>query len=328
MNASKTTGHNDTRTTLDVIIVGSGPAGLSAALVLGRSRRRVFVLDAGRPRNAPSAGVHGFFSRDGVKPEELLQIGWEQLRPYESVEHREGQVVEVRGSDGAFEVVLDNREGLYAGKLLLASGVSDELPETPGFRELWGRGVYHRPYCHGWEVRDRSLAVLNSGEMAAEHAAMVRNWSRDIVLLTDGSPGPDEEDRRRLRALGVPVEEKKISHLEGDAENRTLHQVLFEDGSSLDREAIFYGPPQRQGAGLAEMLGCEIESVGPAPAVVKSDPLTRETTVPGVYVAGDAGSPVQSVIFAAASGANAAYFMNHALVAEEFAAAGEQRIAT
>lgn len=328
MNTIRTDGCDEAETALDVVIVGGGPAGLSAALVLGRSRRRVLILDAGEPRNAPSAAAHGFFSRDGVKPEELLRIGREQLRPYESVEYREARVVSVRGSDGAFEVVLENGESLSARKLLLASGVSDELPETPGFREFWGRGIVHCPYCHGWEMRDRPLAVLNSGEMAAEHAAMVRNWSPDLVLLTDGSPGPDEEGRRRLCALGVLVEEKKISHLEGDAENRTLHQVVFEDGSSLDREAIFYGPPQRQGAGLAEMLGCEIESVGPAPAVVKSDPLTRETTVPGVYVAGDAGSPVQSVIFAAASGANAAYFMNHALVAEEFAAAGEQRIAT
>ena len=323
-----TNSHHNAEFAFDAIVVGGGPSGLSAALVLGRSRRRVLVLDAGEPRNAPSSGAHGFFSRDGVKPEELLRIGREQLEPYEGVEYREDRAVGVGGSDGAFEIFLENGESLYARKLLLASGVSDELPETPGFRKFWGKGVYHCPYCHGWEVRDRPLAVLNSGEGAAEHAALVRNWSRDLVLLTDGSPGPDEEERRRLRVLGVPVEEKKISCLEGDAENRTLHRVVFEDGSSLDREGIFYGPPQRQKTGLAEMLGCEIEPEGSAPAVLKSDPLTRETTVPGLDVAGDASSPVQSVIFAAASGANAAYFMNHAMVAEEFAAAGEPRPVT
>ena len=206
MNTIRTNGRNEADTTLDVVIVGGGPAGLSAALVLGCSRRRVQILDTGEPRNAPSSGAHGFFSRDGVEPRELLRIGREQLQPYGDVEYREARVVSVRGFDGAFEVVLENGESLSARKLLLASGVSDELPETPGFRKFWGKGVFHCPYCHGWEVRDRPLAALNSGEAAAEHAAMVLNWSPDLVLLTDGSPGPDEEGRRRLRALGVPVE--------------------------------------------------------------------------------------------------------------------------
>jgi thioredoxin reductase len=307
----------------DVVVVGGGSAGLSAALVLGRSRRRTLVLDAGEPRNAPSSGVHGFFSRDGIPPEELLKIGREQLEPYPSVEVRSARVTDTSGENGDFEVILDDGAVVRARKLLLATGVVDELPEKPGFKEFWGRGVYHCPYCHGWEVRDRPLAVLNSGEGAAERAAFIRNWSRDLVLLTDGPAKLDEEGRRTLRALDIPVREERISHLEGDPGGAAggLRRIHFEDGSSLEREGLFYVPPQRQGSELAEMLGCEIVAMGQAPAGVKADPTTRETTVAGVYVAGDAGNAVQSALLAAASGANAAFFVNHSLVADEVAAA-------
>jgi thioredoxin reductase len=176
---------------------------LSAALVLGRSRRRTLVLDAGEARNAPSSGVHGFFSRDGIPPETLLQIAREQLGTYPGVEMRSARAAGARGRDGDFEVILDDGSVVRTRKLLLATGVVDELPEKPGFEELWGRGVYHCPYCHGWEVRDRPLAVLNSSEGAAEHAALIRNWSRDLVLLTDGPAGLSAEGRRTLLALDV-----------------------------------------------------------------------------------------------------------------------------
>src|ERR687889_709994 len=166
----------------DVVVVGGGSAGLSAALILGRSRRQTLVVDAGEPRNAPSSGVHGFFSRDGISPEELLEIGREQLEPYPSVEVRSARVSGTSGVNGDFEVILDDGSVVRARKLLLATGVVDELPDKPGFEELWGSGVYHCPYCHGWEVRDRPLAVLNPGGEAAERAAFIRNWSRDLAL--------------------------------------------------------------------------------------------------------------------------------------------------
>jgi thioredoxin reductase len=308
-------------TRYDVLVVGGGTAGLSAALVLGRSRRRTLVLDTGDPRNAPSSGVHGFFSRDGTPPKELLQIGHEQLRPYPSVEVRSARAIGVRGEDGGFEVDLDDGSSVGARKLLLATGVVDELPETPGFRELWGRGVYHCPYCHGWEVRDRPLAVYAGGQDPGgpvERAIFLRNWSRDLVVLTDGPSDLDAAGREKLDALGVPLNEKGIARLEGREDgSEGLSRIVFEDGSSLEREGLFYGPPQRQRSGLAEALGCEIVAMGPASEVVKADPLTNETSVPGVYVAGDAGSPLQSVALAAASGANAAAFLNHALCAED-----------
>ncbi len=261
------------RARYDAVIVGAGTAGLSAALLLGRSRRRVLVLDGGEPRNAPSAGVHGFFTRDGVSPGELLEIGREQLEPYGGVEYRVERATGVSGSDGAFEVVLEGGETVSARKLVLATGVVDELPERPGFKELWGRGVYHCPYCHGWEVRDRPLAVMAGGEEVLERSVLIRNWSRELVALTDGSSLGDEA-RARLDALGVPVREERISRLEGKSDgSEGLLRVVFEDGSSIEREGLFYGPPQRQRSPLAKALGCEIVAMGPALEVVKADPM-------------------------------------------------------
>jgi thioredoxin reductase len=301
----------------DVVVVGAGAAGLSAALVLGRSRRRVLVLDGGEPRNAPSSGVHYFLTRDGTTPEELLRIGREQLEPYSGVELRRARATGAVGADGDFGVTLEDGATVGTRKILLATGVQDDLPEKPGFREFWGRGVYHCPYCHGWEVRDRPLAVLDSGEGAAERAILIRNWSRDLILLTDGPAKLEDGAREKLGALGVPVNETPISRLEGDEATGILRRIVFEDGSEVSRESLFYGPPQRQRSDLAEALGCEFEATEPLPTTVKNDPMTKETTVPGVYVAGDAGTMIQTAIAAASSGAVAAAFINHSLVTED-----------
>lgn len=306
----------------DAVIVGAGTAGLSAALVLGRSRRRVLVLDGGGPRNAPSRGSHGFFTRDGVGPGELLEIGRRQLEPYPGVEYRAERATGIAGADGAFEVALEAGEEVSARKLVLATGVSDELPDRPGFRELWGRGVYHCPYCHGWEVRDRPLAVMAKGDEVLERAVLIRNWSRDLVALTDGSPVGDEV-RARLGALGVPVHEGRISRLEGRKDGAEgLAGVVFEDGRSIGREGLFYGPPQRQRSPLAAAAGCEIVSMGPASEIVKTDSVTGETSVAGLYAVGDAGLPMQSVALAAASGSVAAAMLNHALCEADAATTG------
>ncbi len=274
------------------------------------------MLDGGEPRNAPSSGVHYFLTRDGITPEEFLRVGREQLEPYPNVELRQTRVTGAAGSDGDFEVTLEDGS-VGARKLLLATGVYDELPERPGFREFWGRGIYHCPYCHGWEVRGRPLAVLDPGEGAAERVALIRNWSRDLILLTDGPAMLDDGSREKLDALGVPINDTPISRLEGDEIAGVIRRIVFEDGSEVSREGIFYVPPQRQRSDLAEALGCEFEATGPLPTVVKNDPTTKETTIAGVYVAGDAGTMIQAAITAAASGAVAAAFINLSLVAED-----------
>jgi thioredoxin reductase len=172
-------------------------------------------------------------------------------------------------------------------------------------------------------VRDRPLTVLNSGEDAAEQAALIRNWSRDLILLTDGPAMLEDEAREKLGVLGIPMIETPISRVEGDREKGILHRIVFEDGSEVSREGLFYRPPQLQRSDLAEALGCESETTGPLPTVVKNDPMTRETTVPGVHVAGDAGTMLQGAIMAAASGASAAAFINHALITQDTEGKGE-----
>ena len=300
----------------DAVVVGAGAAGLSAALVLGRSRRRVLVLDGGQPRNAPSSGVHYFLTRDGTPPVELLRIAREQLEPYAGVEVRKALAVRADRSGADFQIALEDGSTVGTRRILLATGVHDELPERPGFRELWGRGIFHCPYCHGWEVRDRPLAVLAPAQGAVEYSALIRNWSRDLVVLTDGAPNLDAPSRSRLDALGVPVKEERISRLEDDGVGG-LRRIFFEDGSEIEREGLFYAPPQRQRSDLAKALGCETEAMGPIPEVVKSDPTTHETTVEGVFVAGDAGTMKQGAIMAASSGAVAAASLNHSLVLED-----------
>ncbi|QYJ15223.1 Thioredoxin reductase [Rubrobacter xylanophilus DSM 9941] len=304
----------------DVVVVGAGAAGLSAALMLGRSRRRTLVLDGGPPRNAPAAHSHGLFTRDGVPPGELLRLGKKDLEAYPSVEVREAVAVGASGSDGNFQVEVSGGERVSARKILLASGVVDEMPDIPGFTEAWGKGIFHCPYCHGWEVRERALAVFESGASLMHRVLLVRNLSRDLVAITDGA-GVSDEDRGRLSALGVPLYESGISRIESDEEGEKLVRIVLGDGTEIEREGLFMNPPQRQRSELAEMLGCEMKYVGMMRGyTISVDPMTRETSVKGVFAAGDAGiPPAQSLPNAVATGANAATFINYALASDDVA---------
>lgn len=307
----------------DAIIVGAGAAGLSAALMLGRSKRRTLVLDGGPPRNAPAEHSHGLFTRDGATPDELLRLGKRDLEAYSSVEVREIFATGASGMDGNFEVMLDGGETVSARKILLASGVVDETPDIPGFAEAWGRGIHHCPYCHGWEVRDTPLAVFGSGDSVMHRVTLIRNWSRDLVAITDGSEVPGG-DREKVSALGVPLYESGISRIESDGETGKLTRIVLGDGKEIEREGLFTNPPQRQRSELAEMLGCGIEYVEMMSSyMISADPMTRETTVTGVFAAGDAGKQfgsTQSLPNAAATGSNAGAFMNYALASDDAAA--------
>ncbi len=296
---------------LDVIVIGAGPAGLSAALVLGRICRRVLVIDSGKPRNAPSPASHSFFTRDGITPAELLRIGREQLRPY-NVEVLDAEVTDAFREGDAFTVVLgDGSEGSRrsARHLLLATGVVDPLPDIEGLRELWGTGVVHCAYCHGWEVRDQPLAVYANGDSAAEIVALVRCLSRDVVLCTDG-PADLGDHREILNRNGIPVREETIVRVEG--KDGHLERIVFADGPALSRHTLFLPTLPRQHSDLAERLGCELTGFG----LVKVDSDGR-TTVPGVYAAGDLALRRHQVVVASADGAIAGIAINHELAWEE-----------
>jgi thioredoxin reductase len=296
---------------VDVIVVGGGAAGLSAALVFGRSRRRTLVLDAGQPRNAPSSAAHSVFTRDGTPPGELLSIGREQLRPYPSVELRAGEAADARVVEGGIEVSVADGSTVRARRLLLAFGVIDDLPEVEGIEALWGRSVLHCPYCHGWEVRDQPLALYGRGKTGIQLAQLLCGWSDDLVLCTNGPAKLSAEEREQLARHGVQVREERIVRLEGNA--GLLARIVFADGSDLARSAMFLRPPQRLRSDLAARLGCELTDHG----LIQTDEWGR-TSVHGVYAAGDAATPLQQVIRAAASGASAAIAINHALLVEDF----------
>ncbi len=203
----------------DVIIVGAGPAGLSAALILGRCRRRVLVCDTGQPRNAAAHSLHGFLTRDGTEPGELLRIGREQLRHYETVEVRDIAVVDAVRKDDSFELTLEDGSHVNARKLLLASGVVDELPLIAGFAEFYGHGVYHCPYCDGWEVRDLPLAVYGPAMHGERLALELTAWSSDIVLCTNGPANLDDETLLRLTRNGIALREERIDVWKGKTAN-------------------------------------------------------------------------------------------------------------
>lgn len=294
----------------DVIIIGGGPAGLSAALILGRCRRRVLVCDAGKPRNAASEALHGYLTRDGLPPSELLRIGREQLRQYTTVELRDIAVTEAARAGDRFEVMLTDGTRLSSRKLLLATGVVDHIPEIEGIESFYGRSVWHCPYCDGWEVRDRPLAVYGRGENGKGLALELTVWSRDLVLCTDGPSGLEPSDIERLSHNGISLREERIRRLEG--RGGQLENIVFANGEKLARHGMFFSTGNRQGCDLPARLGCEFTEKG---AVNTGE--YESTQIPGLYVAGDASRAVQLVIVAASEGAQAAFAINTALLKED-----------
>ncbi|HKV84967.1 MAG TPA: NAD(P)/FAD-dependent oxidoreductase [Ktedonobacterales bacterium] len=296
----------------DVIIVGAGPAGLSAALILGRCRRRVLVLDSGQPRNAAAHELHGYLTRDCVPPGEMLRLGREQLRQYETVELRDAEAHTASRGDDFFDVTLANGERCSARILLLATGMVDDVPEVAGAREFYGHGVHHCPYCDGWEHRDQPIVIYGRGHDAAGLALELTVWSRDLTLCADGAAELSAKDRERLARHGVAVREERVDRLEG--RDGWLARVVFSGGEAIPAGALFFAENPRQRCDLPEALGCEFTASG---AVRTGE--HEVTNVPGLYVAGDASRRVQLAIIAAAEGAGAAFAINTALLERDLA---------
>jgi thioredoxin reductase len=295
----------------DVAIVGGGPAGLAAALVLGRMRRRVLLLDADDPAHGVSEGVHGLFGHDGTPPLALRRTAQEQLRPYESVTTETVTVEQARVTPSGFSVVAGGTTS-EAGVLLLATGMRYELPRIEGVAELWARGVYHCPYCHGWEMRDQPLAVYGAG--AAHLALLLSSLSDDVVLLTDGSSDLDPDEAEQLRRRGIVIRDDAVARLEGG--DGRLARVVFADGSTDDRPGLFFVPSFTPSP-LAAQLGCEVDQ---SDAVVIDE--DGRTSVPGVFAAGDTTTDKKAVVLAAAAGSRAAYAINAGLASGLLPGAG------
>ena len=292
----------------DAVIVGGGPAGLSAALVLGRCRRRVLLVDAGRPRNAASRRLHGFLTRDGVDPMELRRIARRQLSPYD-VELVRGEVVQVKPRKRGFVIALAGGQRLSSRILLIATGVVDRIPALEGLPALYGRSVFHCPYCDGWEVRDRALAVYGRGKNGAGLALSLKTWSPDVTLLSDGPPRLSPELQQVLATRRVAVDRARIARLDP---KRGGLRVVFRNGERRPFGALFFSTGQDHSCDIPRRLGCRFSAKG----AILTDRFER-TGVPRLYVAGDASRDVQLAIVAAAEGAKAGIAINRELQQEE-----------
>lgn len=301
------------RNSYDVVVIGGGAAGLSGALMLARARRSVVVADAGSPRNAPAAGVHGLLAMDGIRPAELLERGRADVRRYGG-QVVPGEVSAVDRQGNGFTVTLGDGRTVRARQLLVTTGLVDELPDVPRLRERWGRDVVHCPYCHGYEVRDRAIGVLASGPMAVHQALLFRQLSTDVVFFSHTMP-PATDEVERLAARGIRVVDGTVDALE--VVDDRLAGVRLSDGTTVGREVLVVSSRMVARAGLLAALGLR-------PAVhprgigeyIPADP-TGRTEVPGVWVAGNVTDLAAQVGAAAAAGALAAAQINAELVAEE-----------
>ena len=291
----------------DVAIIGGGPAGLGAALALGRACRRVVLLDAGSPRNAAASHIHNFVTRDGTPPAEFRRIGREQLAPYTTVETREERVTAITGERDAFTVTTA-AGALTARRVILCTGMVDEMIDLAGFREAWGYSVYQCPYCHGWEVRGQRWGYLALEASGLEHGfpAMLKGWTDDVVVFAGADVAVSEEIIADLEQRGVRFEPRRIAQLHVDGSSLT--EIELVGGERVPCKVLYAHPPQHQ-VDVVKALGLDLDPQG----YVQANPMSRQTSTPGIYAAGDLTSRAQGAIFAAATGTQAGAMCNHDL---------------
>lgn len=304
----------ENNTLVDVVIVGGGAAGLNAAQMLGRSRRSVVVVDGGEPRNAPAKGVHGFLSRDGISPAELYRIGRAEAEAY-GVRVISGQVAGARGSKGAFSVTLEDGTAVRGRRLLIATGLVDELPDIPGLRERWGKDVLHCPYCHGWEVQDEAIGVLGTGPFAVHQALLFRQWSANITLFLNNAMEPTGLEQQQLAARGITVVHGPVGALRVDDDKLT--GVVLGDGSLVPVAAVAAAPRFMARAAAFTDLGLKAVQHPMGMGEYLEADADGATGVPGVWAAGNVTDLRAQVLSSAAAGAWTGVVINADLMAEE-----------
>lgn len=296
-------------------VVGGGAAGLSAALVLGRARRRTVVLDADQQSNRASEVIGGLLGHDQRRPAELYARGRRELSSYPSVTYRRGTVSGGRRVDNGFVLQLDDGASVHARRVLLATGMQYCPPDIPGLADLWGTSVFQCPFCHGWEMRDKRLAALAAGEEAVHATLMLRGWTDDVVSLTDGHSQLSSDDEKVLRNAGVTIDDRRIVELVG--ESGQLSAIAFADGTRLERDGLLVEAPLRQRSPLAEQLGATC-TPGPLAADTIGVDAMHRTDAGGVFAAGDVCAEQPYVAGAIASGSQTAMIVVQSLLADDF----------
>jgi thioredoxin reductase len=300
--------------TWDVVIAGAGPAGMSAALVLGRAQRRVLLCDTGTPRSWASHRMYAYLSRDGIAPERFRALCRAQLGRYAGVKFRALEVLGATRRDAAgFEIELAGAAPVRSRKLLIATGLFDDLPPIPGIIDLFGTSVFQCPYCDGWETRGKRIAVYGRGQRGFEMARAMTAWTTDILLCTDGRARYRPDQVSLLARNGIRLNEKKIVNLAGT--RGRLRAVVFADGTAETCDALYFDTTSHSQSPLAQRIGCEFTRDG---GIRCGD--YEATSVPGVFAAGNITRDVQLSIVAAAEGARAAFGINRSLTREDFSA--------
>lgn len=296
----------------DCAIIGGGPAGLNAALVLGRARRSVALFDNSQPRNAVTHASHGFITRDGVTPAEFRRIAYEEVQVYPSVELLPWEVTEIHRSDNRFVVVTSTGRQIEARKLLITTGLREVFPDIPGFHECYGTSLFNCPYCDGWELRDQPLIVVSENSGVFHMAKLLYTWSKDLVICTNGHAVLDVEQKQLLKSRNIEVVEQAVAMFIGH--EGKLRQVEFADGTRIERTGGFVTPEWKPKASFKGSLGYEVNEFG---GIATNE--WGKSTIPGVYAAGDAAYVMPSqLIYAAADGSKAAVGINMELTEEDF----------
>ncbi|QDH80816.1 NAD(P)/FAD-dependent oxidoreductase [Echinicola soli] len=293
--------------TYDAIIIGGSYAGLSAAMSLGRALRKVLIIDSGNPCNKQTPHSHNFLTQDGKKPSEIAEIGLKQVLSYSTVESMNGKVIGTTKSKDGFDVQLATGKSYFAKKLLFATGIADQKPAIEGFADCWGISIIHCPYCHGYEVKGQPTAIMANGDKAFHLSKLLQNWTNELTLLTNGPSELTAEQQAALKANGIPMITDKITSI--SHKNGQLESIHFETGASISLPVMYAAIPFLQHTDLPEKLGCQVNEHGYLVINEK-----QETTVPGIYAAGDNSSPLRAVAMAVAGGSKAGAMINFDLV--------------
>lgn len=291
------------KTQYDVAIIGGGPAGLSAALTIARGGRSVFIIDEGKARNAPASHMMNFPSRDGTPPEEFRELIRQDLQKYPTVHFEKGRALSLDRKEKGFVL----NQTIHVKKVLMAHGIKDVLPPIPGFQELWGKAIFHCPYCHGHEHRNAPMGLIASGNIATHMAPLLKGLTSDVILFTNGG----EIDETPFDKNGIKIYSSKLKSLVFEGEK--LLSVKLENGEEIERSYLFYRPEQKLTTDLGTKLGCELNEFG----LYKTDEMGM-TSQPGIYAAGDISTPKQSVLMACATGSMTGAGINFAIQNEEF----------
>ncbi|WP_025762372.1 NAD(P)/FAD-dependent oxidoreductase [Dyadobacter tibetensis] len=295
----------------DVIIIGGSYAGLSAGMALGRALRNVLIIDSGLPCNRQTPHSHNFITQDGESPSVIADKAKAQVLKYDSVKFINGLAVNGKNTNSGFEITINTGEEFTAKKLIFATGLKDIMPDIKGFKECWGISVIHCPYCHGYEVRKEKTGILANGDFAYHYAQLIRNWTKDLTIFTNGKSSFTQEQADKIAKHNIPVIEKEIAYLHH--ENGNVQHIVFKDHTTFELKAIYSRPIFEQHCKIPEILGCEVTEQG----YIKVD-MFQKTTLTNVFACGDNTHPMRSVANAVATGGVAGAMVNNGMTEEEF----------